>query len=161
MDRSRKLRYLFLRNIWQLVSFFSLEGRLDTRIFLLQLLYFPKISYYMSFRKYWSSSYMKFRFRSSHHRCSINKGVWVSKCHLCQSLYFNKVAAMRPAALLKKNLWHRYFHVIFDKFLRTPFLTEHLRWLLLDYWSNSYIVSFSIYQVLFYTLRIKALLLRL
>ena len=32
-----------------------------------------------------------------------------------------------PATLLKKRLWHRCFPVNFAKFLRTPFLTEHLR----------------------------------
>ena len=31
-----------------------------------------------------------------------------------------------PATLLKKRLWHRCFPVNFVKFLRTPFLTEHL-----------------------------------
>ena len=52
--------------------------------------------------------------------------------HLCQSLFFNKVAGLRPAAtLLKKKLWYRCFPVNFTKFLRTPFLTEDLRWLLL------------------------------
>ena len=38
---------------------------------------------------------------------------------------------LRPATLLKNRLWHRYFPVNFTKFLRTPFFTEHLRWLLL------------------------------
>ena len=38
--------------------------------------------------------------------------------HLCQSLFFNKVAGLRP---LLKN-WHRCFPVNFAKFLRTPFL---------------------------------------
>ena len=52
--------------------------------------------------------------------------------HLCQSLFFNKVAGLRPATLLKKRLWHRCFPVNFAKFLRTPFLTEHLWWLLLE-----------------------------
>ena len=52
--------------------------------------------------------------------------------HLCQSLFFNKVAGLRPATLLKKRLWHRCFPMNFAKFLRTPFFTEHLRWLLLD-----------------------------
>ena len=33
---------------------------------------------------------------------------------------------------VKKGLWHRCFPVNFVKFLRTPLLTEHLRWLLLD-----------------------------
>ena len=42
--------------------------------------------------------------------------------HLCQSLFFNKVAGLRPATLLKKRLWHRCFPVNFVKFLRTPFL---------------------------------------
>ena len=37
----------------------------------------------------------------------------------------------RPATLLKKRLWNRCFSVNFAKFLRTPFLREHLRWLLL------------------------------
>ena len=36
-----------------------------------------------------------------------------------------------PATLLKRRLWHRCFPVIFAKFLRMPFLTEHLRWLFL------------------------------
>ena len=45
--------------------------------------------------------------------------------------FFNKVASLRPATLLKKRLWHRCFPVNFAKSLRTPFLTEHLRWLLL------------------------------
>ena len=51
--------------------------------------------------------------------------------HLCQSLFFNKVADLRPATLFKKRLWHRHFPVDFGKFLRTPIFTEHLQWLLL------------------------------
>ena len=43
--------------------------------------------------------------------------------HLRQRLFFNKVASL-------KRLWHRCFPVKFEKFLRTPFLTEHLWWLL-------------------------------
>ena len=39
--------------------------------------------------------------------------------YLCQSLYFNKVAGLRRIP------------VNFAKFLKTPFLIEHLRWLLL------------------------------
>ena len=39
---------------------------------------------------------------------------------------------LRPATLLKKRLWHRCFPVNFAKFQRTPFSTEHLRWLLLN-----------------------------
>ena len=51
--------------------------------------------------------------------------------HLCHSLFFNKVAVLRPATLLKNRLWHRCFSVNFVKFLRTPFCIEHLWWLLL------------------------------
>ena len=55
---------------------------------------------------------------------------------LCQNLFFSKVAGLKPATLLKKRLWHRCFTVNFAKFLRTFFLIEHLRWLLLKrvYW---------------------------
>ena len=52
--------------------------------------------------------------------------------HLCQSLFFKELTGLRPATVLKKKLWHRCFHVNLAKFLRTPFLTEHLRWLLLS-----------------------------
>ena len=59
--------------------------------------------------------------------------LWASACSLeacgsilgfllLQSLFFNKVAKLRPATLLKKRLWHRRFLVNFAKFLRTPSL---------------------------------------
>ena len=57
-----------------------------------------------------------------------------AKCtgkHLCQSLFFNKVAGLRLATLLKKRVWHRCYPVNFMKFLRTTFIIKHLRWLLL------------------------------
>ena len=46
--------------------------------------------------------------------------------HLCQSLFFDKVAGLRPAILLKKILGHWHFSVIFAKFLITAFFIEHL-----------------------------------
>ena len=42
--------------------------------------------------------------------------------HLCQRLFFNKVAGLRSATLLKKRLRHRCFPVNLVKFLRTNFL---------------------------------------
>ena len=51
--------------------------------------------------------------------------------YLCQTLFFNKVAGMRPATLLKKRLWHRCFRVNFAKFLRQPFLQNTFGRLLL------------------------------
>ena len=66
--------------------------------------------------------------RSSRPEVFCKKGVLrnfakFTRKHLCQGLFFNKVASLR--------LWHKCFPVNFAKFLRTPFLTEHLRWLLL------------------------------
>ena len=56
---------------------------------------------------------------------------------LCQSLFFNKVAGLRTATLLKKRLWHWCFPGRFVKFLRKHFFTERVRWLLLDMtWGN-------------------------
>ena len=43
-----------------------------------------------------------------------------------------------PANLLKKSLWHRCLPVNFAKFLRIPFFTEHVRWLLLLFYENSW-----------------------
>ena len=42
--------------------------------------------------------------------------------HLCQGLFFNKVAALRSATLLKKRLWHRCFSVNFAEFFSLAFL---------------------------------------
>ena len=59
-------------------------------------------------------------------RCSVKKvflEIWQdSQENTCVSLFFNKI---------KKRFWYRCFRVNFGKFLRTPFLTEHLWWLLL------------------------------
>ena len=88
------------------------------------------------------------RVRSSRQEVFCKKGAlrnstkFIGK-HLCQSLFFNKVAGLRPATLLKKRLWHRCFLVNVAKFLRTPFLTEHLWRLLLAFQSESTICSFG------------------
>ena len=72
--------------------------------------------------------------RSSRQELFCKKGVlrnfakFTGKC-LCQSL------------ISKKRLWHRCFPVNFAKFLRTSFLTEHLRWLLLTFQSESTLYS--------------------
>ena len=42
--------------------------------------------------------------------------------HLCQRLFSNKIAGLRPATLLKTSFWHRCFPVNFVKFLRKLFL---------------------------------------
>ena len=45
---------------------------------------------------------------------------WKGK-HVCQSLFFNKVAGLRPANLLKKRLWHRCFPVKFCEIFKNTF----------------------------------------
>ena len=61
---------------------------------------------------------------------------------------------------IKKRLQHKSFPVKFAQFLRTPFFTEHLRWLLLSFlkwkkWRNVFILIYSqenaSYSVLFST----------
>ena len=51
--------------------------------------------------------------------------------HLHQGPFFNKVADLSPATLLKKRLWRSCFPVNFAKFLRTAFLQNNSRGLLL------------------------------
>ena len=57
-------------------------------------------------------------------RCSINKVI---------------------STLFKKRLWYRCFPMNFAKFLGTPFLTEHLRPLLLSFEKKQIMFSFDTY----------------
>ena len=56
----------------------------------------------------------RFEHRSSHRKCSVKKSVlrnfakFTGK-HLCQSLFFNNVAGLRPATLLKKETLAQVF----------------------------------------------------
>ena len=58
------------------------------------------------------------------------------KKHVPETL-FNNVGGLRPATLLKKSLWHRYFPLNFTKFLRTTFLQNSSGRLLLHSHTNS------------------------
>ena len=65
-------------------------------------------------------------------RCSFKKGVlrnfakFTGK-HLCQSLFFNKVAGLRPATLLeKKETLAQVFSWEFYEIYKNTFFTEHL-----------------------------------
>ena len=73
--------------------------------------------------------------------------------HLCQSLLFHEVTDLRPATLLKKRLWNRCFPVNFSKFLRTPSVTEHLRWLLLKTPANQLIFREELVELQLYYCR--------
>ena len=74
---------------------------------------------------------------------------------LCKSLFFNKVAGLRPVTLLKNRLWHWYFPVNFAKFLRTPFLNEPLRWLLLQRVLSNWPIFTSLPDVFLITVNCK------
>ena len=69
-----------------------------------------KLEYYLLFR---------FKMSSSHQGCSKKNGIlrnfanFTGK-HLCQALFFNKVAGLRPATLFKNRLWHKCFPVNFS-----------------------------------------------
>ena len=48
--------------------------------------------------------------------------------HLCQSLFFSKVASFNPATTLLRNKpWYICFLVTHLKFLRIPFFIGHLQ----------------------------------
>ena len=93
--------------------------------------------------------------RSSHQRCSKEKSVlknltkFIGK-HRCQSLFFNEVAGLRPATLLKKKLWHRCFPANFVKFLVIPFLQNNSGWLLLKIYMKFHEIRFYAYSYEFY-----------
>ena len=71
-----------------------------------------------------------FRTRCNHHRCSVGKAVlrnfknFTGK-HLCRSLFFNKVAGLSTATILKKRFQQKCFLVNFAKFLRTIIFKEN------------------------------------
>ena len=74
---------------------------------------------------FWSKS--PHIYRRSRQRYYVKKGVLKNFVkftgeYLCQSFFFNKVAGLEPATLLKETLWHRCFPVSFATFLRALFL---------------------------------------
>ena len=108
-----------------------------SKIFQLTLWFSRDIS---SYYKVWMCHIYLYRFKRVEpviRRCSVKKVFldisqkFIGK-RLYQSLFFNKVAGLKPTALLIKSLWHRCFPVNFAKFLRAAFLTNHPRWLLLN-----------------------------
>ena len=73
----------------------------------------------------------RIKYRSSHQRCSVKKGVlrkltkFTGK-HLCQSHFLNKVTAIRPETLLKKETLTQVFSCEFCIISKNTFFTEHL-----------------------------------
>ena len=80
---------------------------------------------------------------SSHSQMFFKIGVLtVLQIHNNKNTYvvvsFDKVAGLKVWNFIKNRLQHRRFPVKFVKFLRTPFFTEHLWWLLLALWTVIY-----------------------
>ena len=78
--------------------------------------------------------------RSSHRRCSVRKGVLrnfakLSGKHLCQSLFFNKVAVLRAVTITKKQTLRQMFSCEFCVISKSKFFTEHL-WATASVWSK-------------------------
>ena len=70
------------------------------------------------------------KYRSIQQRCSVEKCVprnftKFTRKHLCQSLFFNKVAGLKPATLLKKVLT-QVFSCEFCEISKNTFFTEHI-----------------------------------
>ena len=69
--------------------------------------------------------------RSNHRRCSKAKDVlhvlakFTGK-HFSQSLFFDKVAGMSAATLLKERLWYRCFSCEFCKTFKNAYFEEHI-----------------------------------
>ena len=105
------------------------EGWVDTQILKMIINNNIKATFllFITVFKFHGYTVFKENYRSSHRRCFIRKGIlknftkFTGK-HLCQSPFFNKVAGLRSATLLKKRLWHKCFPVNFVTFLSTPFL---------------------------------------
>ena len=57
---------------------------------------------------------------------------------LCQSLFPNKIAGLRPAILLKKRHWRSCFLVNFCEISKNIFFIEHLWLLLLSFLARSF-----------------------
>ena len=72
--------------------------------------------------------------------CSVKKEF----LEISQNSQENTCARVSPATLLKKRLWHRCFPVNFVKFIRASFFTEHLWWLLLQFWENLRINNYCV-----------------
>ena len=77
-------------------------------------------------------SFKRIQLRSSRPEVFCKKGVLRNFAkftwNTCARVSF--LITLQAATLLKKRTWHRFVSANFPKFQRTPFLTEHLRWLI-------------------------------
>ena len=127
--------------IWRLLATFVLLGWISNNIkrFHILLLYYEHLITLEVIWKNFVKNVTKIKKNlqflivssSSHQRFSVRKSVLrnFAKCTgkpLFQSFFFNKVADLRPATLLKKRFWHRCFFSEFCKISKNTTFTEHL-----------------------------------
>ena len=94
-----------------------------------------KLIFFAQWPHQWKLKISHLNVRSSYQRCSIKKGVLRNFAkstgkHLCQSLFFSKVAG--ACNFIKKGTLAQEFSSGFCKFLRTPFVQNTLERLLLE-----------------------------
>ena len=97
-----------------------------------QILYVFMLKLYLCYRK-WKINKTKKQSPEVFYKKSISKNFakFTGK-HLCLSLFFNTVAVLRPATLLKKKVQQRLVAVISAKCSKSPFLQNNTGWLLLS-----------------------------
>ena len=81
-------------------------------------------------------SHFVYNRRAVTQRCSVKNALLknfakLARKHLCQSLFFNKVAYLGPATIWKKDSDTDVLLWILQKILKKPFYKEHPSWLLL------------------------------
>ena len=135
---------------WERLNFYSQFISYSKQVMLLDIFMvncpFIPMLLNISKQKLSISNQLQIRNESKHYRSSrpevfckkvvLKNFAKFTRKHLFQSLFFNKVAGLRTATLLKKRPWN----VNFEKFLRRPIFIEHFWWLLLTLCNLDFIV---------------------
>ena len=98
--------------------------------------------------------------KSSHLRCSMKKGALINFTkftgkHLCQSLFFHKIAGLKACNFIKKETMTQAFSCEFCKISKNTFFTEYLFFCLsvscwiFSFICYSYLECWEFYQIFF------------
>ena len=125
--------------------------RFDKNFYKYFIIFYNVTAHYKNYFLFKPVKYYYFVSRSSHPEVFCKKVTLQILQNLqentCASVsFFDKVAAIRPAILLKTILQHRCFPVDFARFVRIPFFREQFWWLFL-YIPKIYNINKSIHQV--------------
>ena len=90
-------------------------------------------------------------------KCSVKKVFLKISQNSQENTWARASFLMRPATLLKKSPWHRYFPVNFTKFLRTSFSQNISGWLLLYIWRYTFdLLKNFIISIIFWQRKVQA-----